>query len=218
MARIRSIKPEFWSSEQVMSCSRDARLLFIGLWNFVDDEGRISNSAKSIKAQVYPSDEDINSETVRRWIDELSARELVLQYEVAGRLYLQVTGWHHQKIDRKRPSKLPPPSLGDFSTMRQRALAPDLILSDLNRSDLKSETEKTVSGGSLASAHRTGALASPPAEPEPAAPRSSNPKKQVMHMTRPELDAHFHRKTYADLTKPPSGPCCVGWKKHKAAA
>jgi hypothetical protein len=136
MARIRSIKPEFWSSEQVMACSRDVRLLFIGLWNFADDEGRISNSAKSIKAQVFPSDEDINSTTVRRWLDELSSNELVLQYEANGRAYLQVTGWQHQKIDRKRPSKIPPPTVADYSTMARRALATDLILSDPNRSDL----------------------------------------------------------------------------------
>lgn len=34
MARIRTIKPEFWTSEQVMGCAPLARLLFIGLWNF----------------------------------------------------------------------------------------------------------------------------------------------------------------------------------------
>ena len=39
MARIRSIKPEFWTAEQVMECSPMARLLFIGMWNFCDDGG-----------------------------------------------------------------------------------------------------------------------------------------------------------------------------------
>lgn len=57
MARIRSIKPEFWSSEQVMECSVTARLMFIGMWNFADDLGRIPLSVKSIKAKVFPSDE-----------------------------------------------------------------------------------------------------------------------------------------------------------------
>ena len=31
MARIRSIKPEFWVSEQVAECSTSARLTFVGL-------------------------------------------------------------------------------------------------------------------------------------------------------------------------------------------
>ncbi len=40
MARIRTTKPEFWSSAQIIELSRDARLLFIGMWNFCDDNGR----------------------------------------------------------------------------------------------------------------------------------------------------------------------------------
>ncbi len=162
MARIRSIKPEFWSSEQVMACSRDVRLLFIGLWNFVDDEGRASNSAKSIKAQVFPSDEDIDSTTVRRWLDELSSNELLLQYEADGRSFLQVTGWHHQKIDRKRPSKIPPPTIADYSTIVRRGLAPDLILSDPNRTSLSSTeygAAKRSAGNGIALGHASPELA-----------------------------------------------------------
>jgi hypothetical protein len=49
MARIRTVKPEFWTSEQVMNCSRDARLLFIGMWNFCDDGGNHPASAKTLK-------------------------------------------------------------------------------------------------------------------------------------------------------------------------
>ncbi len=57
MARIRTIKPEFWTSEQVMECAPLARLLFIGLWNFCDDAGRMALSPKRIKAQILPSDD-----------------------------------------------------------------------------------------------------------------------------------------------------------------
>lgn len=131
MARIRSIKPEFWSSEQVMACSRDARLLFIGIWNFVDDEGRCPYSPKTLKAQIVPCDDDASSEKVQRWIDELSSNDLLLIYDADGKQFLQVTGWHHQKIDRPRASKHPRPPI-DTSTNNRRALAPDLILSDLN--------------------------------------------------------------------------------------
>ena len=40
MARIRSIKPEFFTSIPVGGVSRDARLMFVGLWTNVDDDGR----------------------------------------------------------------------------------------------------------------------------------------------------------------------------------
>lgn len=111
MARIRSIKPEFWTSEQVMECSALTRLLFIGMWNFADDLGRLALSPKTIKAQVFPSD-DITSDSIRRMIDELSSNDLVLIYEAGGKEYLQITGWQHQKIDRPQPGKCPSPDGG----------------------------------------------------------------------------------------------------------
>lgn len=100
MARIRSIKPEFWTSEQVMECQPLARLLFIGIWNFCDDGGNHPASEKTIKAQVFPGD-DIDSTTIRLLLDELSKNGLLSFYGDSGRTYLHVNGWHHQKIDKK---------------------------------------------------------------------------------------------------------------------
>ncbi len=111
MARIRSIKPEFWTSEQVMECSLNARLLFIGMWNFADDLGRLSASAKTIKASIFPSD-DISPEIILGMIKELSANGLVLPYTVDGKDYLQITGWQHQRIDKPQPGKCPSPVNG----------------------------------------------------------------------------------------------------------
>ncbi|WP_262377081.1 hypothetical protein [Pseudomonas sp. WS 5059] len=100
MARIRSIKPEFWTSEQVMECQPLARLLFIGIWNFCDDGGNHPASEKTIKAQVFPGD-DIDSTTIRLLLEELSKNGLLSFYDDSGRTYLHVNGWHHQKIDKK---------------------------------------------------------------------------------------------------------------------
>lgn len=109
MARIRSIKPEFWSSEQVMECARDTRLLFIGLWNFVDDQGRMTYAPKQIKALVFPGDE-LTAGQVTDMIEELADRGLIETYEVGDKRYLAVTGWaKHQKIDRPQPARCPAP-------------------------------------------------------------------------------------------------------------
>jgi len=43
MARIRTIKPEFWTDGDMFKLSRDARLFYIGLWNFCDDNGVIEH-------------------------------------------------------------------------------------------------------------------------------------------------------------------------------
>jgi len=111
MARIRTIKPEFWTNERVMECSLTARLLFIGMWNFADDLGRLALAPKTLKAQIFPSD-DINSESILGMIDELSRNGLALLYEVDGRKYLQITGWQHQRIDKPQAGKHPGPVNG----------------------------------------------------------------------------------------------------------
>lgn len=52
MARIRTVKPEFWTDEKIVECSIPARLLFIGLFNFADDKGCLERSPKRIKIVV----------------------------------------------------------------------------------------------------------------------------------------------------------------------
>lgn len=120
MARIRSVKPEFWSSEQVMECSPTARLLFIGLWNFCDDAGNHVASAKTIKAEIFPGD-DISSDDVRRLLDELSSNSLIAFYSSENKDFLHVTGWYHQKIDK--PTFKHPKFPGGGSPNARRTLA-----------------------------------------------------------------------------------------------
>jgi hypothetical protein len=105
MARIRTVKPEFWSSEQVMSCTPLARLLFIGIWNFCDDGGNHPMSPRTIKALVFPGD-DITVESVDGLLGELKSSNLIALYSADGKTYLHVRGWRHQKID-KRTFKYP---------------------------------------------------------------------------------------------------------------
>lgn len=108
MPRIRSIKPEFWTSEQILECSRNARLLFIGLWNFCDDQGRHPFRAKQIKAEVFPGD-DIDSEKIMGMLAELYENDLITVYVNNSKEFLQVNGWNHQRIDKPQPGKYPGP-------------------------------------------------------------------------------------------------------------
>ncbi len=104
MARIRSVKPEFWTDEKIVELSAFARLLFIGLWNFADDEGRMVYSPKRIKMQVFPSD----SLDISELFGEIRREKLVTIYVVEDVEYLQINNFDkHQKIDKRSPSKLP---------------------------------------------------------------------------------------------------------------
>jgi hypothetical protein len=106
MARIRSIKPEYWTDEKAVEMSPLARLLFIGLWNFADDEGRMVYSPKRIKMQILPAE----SSDISELLGEIRGKSLVEVYEVDGIEYLQITNFKkHQKIDKRTASKLPSP-------------------------------------------------------------------------------------------------------------
>jgi len=100
VARIRSIKPEFFTSEQIVECSTNARLLFVGMWCFSDDAGIHQASVNRLKMEVFPAD-DFTRDQIAEWINELKGAGLIHEYEVDGESYWKVTGWEkHQRIDQ----------------------------------------------------------------------------------------------------------------------
>ena len=106
MARIRTIKPEFWTDDKVVLVSIPARLLFIGLWNFADDSGNLENSPAQIKMRILPAD----SESVPPLLRELSGVGLLREYSVNSKNYINIPGFtSHQVINKPSKTRLPPP-------------------------------------------------------------------------------------------------------------
>jgi hypothetical protein len=127
MARIRSIKPEFFTSEQVVECSPTARLLFIGMWCFADDAGVHPASNKRLKMEVFPGD-NITEETVGGLVDELVDAGLIERFQSQSKEWLAVTGWHHQKIEKPSYRYPSPPirqSVADWSSNDRLPVADD---------------------------------------------------------------------------------------------
>ena len=52
MARIRTVKPDFWKDEELSAASPEAALLAIGLLNHSDDEGFFKANPKLIEAEI----------------------------------------------------------------------------------------------------------------------------------------------------------------------
>lgn len=105
--RIRTIKPEFWESESLGRVSREARLLFIGLFSCCDDSGRTRASSRLLASRLYPYDEDAGR-LLEGWLKELEAQGCIRRYAVDGDQYLDIPKWlNHQKIDKPSNSKLP---------------------------------------------------------------------------------------------------------------
>lgn len=110
--RIRSIKPEFWRSDDIAVLSREDRLLFIGLWSYVDDNGVGIDDERRIVADLFALDDDQKEvrDFIRDGLATLSRAFLLARYEVANRRYLFITGWdRHQRIDRPGKPRYPRP-------------------------------------------------------------------------------------------------------------
>ena len=101
MARIRTIKPEFWEDETLAKLPVYARLLFIGTWNFADDNGALLANPVLMKSHIFPY-EDIGISTISEWIDMLVENGMLIRTIYNGKDYLVIRKFLiHQKINRK---------------------------------------------------------------------------------------------------------------------
>ncbi|WP_413535042.1 hypothetical protein [Rahnella inusitata] len=118
MARIRTVKPEFWTDEKVVECSFEARLMFIGMFNFADDKGNLARSPKRIKMQIFPADM-IDCEPL---IKELTVTGLIAEYSVSGVEYIHIKGFtKHQKINRPSATTIPTPADGNEGSRNENS-------------------------------------------------------------------------------------------------
>lgn len=57
MARIRSLKPQFFKNEDLCALSPWHRLCFQGLWCHADREGRLEDRPRRLKVEIFPYDD-----------------------------------------------------------------------------------------------------------------------------------------------------------------
>lgn len=114
MARIRTIKPEFFTSFDIVSLSPLARILYIATWCEADKEGRLVWSPATFKLRYLPGDScDINA-----LCDELTDRGLVVLYG-NGLAYVPNFKAHQHVNPRESESQLPEPTRGARVATRQ---------------------------------------------------------------------------------------------------
>lgn len=111
MGRIRTIKPEFFTSPDIGALNFHARLTFIGLWTHCDDWGVALYEPRLLRAAVYPLDEDVPTDLVADHLRMLEEQGLIRTWTAEdGRVYLYVCGWtKHQRNERKSRRRLPAP-------------------------------------------------------------------------------------------------------------
>ena len=130
MARIRTIKPEFFRSHELYQAEVSAnrgkrgaylniRTAFAGLVTAADREGRFKWRPNELKLDCLPYDE-IRFEDVLHALEMNGNPPFVVQYEADGQTFGVIPGFktHQRPHPQEAPSKIQPPP-ADFLKVRQ---------------------------------------------------------------------------------------------------
>ncbi|MEN6536672.1 MAG: hypothetical protein ABFD89_23655 [Bryobacteraceae bacterium] len=114
MGRIRTVKPEFFTSEDVVDMPHHVRLLYIALWCEADRDGRLVWKPRTFKMRYFP----VDSFDIDEACEHLVSTEHVVLYG-DGLAYIP-TFLDHQHINpRESKSTLPSPFDDDASATRE---------------------------------------------------------------------------------------------------
>lgn len=113
MGRIRSVKPQTFTDEQLWDAEQESKLpvirSYIGLWTQCDREGRFEWRPRMLKIAILPYDTAVDFADV---LNVLARGRWVVPYEQDGQMYGYIRTWHkHQFVNhRESPSFLPAPT------------------------------------------------------------------------------------------------------------
>lgn len=143
MARMRALKPGFFTHEDLTELSPWHRLCFEGLWCHADREGRLEDRWKRLQAGIFPYEssypvvgpnDQVTRLTFPALLDDLVARGFVLRYEVDEQRYLAIPpdAWkrHQRPRDDEAPSRLPAPPEKPLSRARHSTVTDPTLHSD----------------------------------------------------------------------------------------
>ena len=107
MARMRIVKPRFFTDEEIGELPPLTRLLFIGLWCFADRRGRLEDRPKRIKTEILPYDNH-NIDTA---LTTLHDAGFITRFSVDAKKFIQINNFEkHQHCHVKEPeSTIPAP-------------------------------------------------------------------------------------------------------------
>lgn len=107
--RIRTIRPEFYQSESVGSMTWKARVVFINLWSYVEDNGVNLDNPRLFRGQCMPYDDSVLDD-IEDAFAELEQCGSIIRYERDGKRLLFVPGFEKwQNIQRPGTCHYLPP-------------------------------------------------------------------------------------------------------------
>lgn len=200
MPRIRTLKPEHRQHRKVGALDHVSYRLWVGMILEADDEGRLVYDPEALRVLIFGYHVKVHREIVESSTNALARLGLVCRYAVEGQEYVSFPSWHdHQKIDRPRPSLLPP---CEASTSIRRAFVEH---SSLIGKDLEGKGSEGIGGEGRATDSR---------EPSTPTPGFQIPKSIAEALARaPRLgsDARINSPAYwlAEIRANPGIDCAA---------
>ena len=107
MARMRIVKPRFFTNEEIAELPPLTRILFIGLWCYADRRGRLEDRPKRIKTEILPYD----NHDVDAALTKLNDVGFITRFAVDEKKFIQINNFEkHQHCHVKEPeSTIPAP-------------------------------------------------------------------------------------------------------------
>ncbi len=116
MARIRTIKPEFFTSSDILSLTPLSRLFYVSLWCESDREGRLNWNVQTLKFRYFPVDDC----DIAAMGEELINAKLISIYSVDDREYAEIHSFaKHQVINNRESVSTIPPRVKVASKSRE---------------------------------------------------------------------------------------------------
>ncbi|MET4780830.1 hypothetical protein ABIB56_000812 [Glaciihabitans sp. UYNi722] len=108
MAQDRMLRASMRSSEKVNSWPIPLRYFWTQLWGYCDDHGRGRYDPRLIVADTFPMDDEVDTNTVSRWMQALTMAGVIASYEVDGKKYFECVNWsEHQEPPYLKRTEIP---------------------------------------------------------------------------------------------------------------
>lgn len=140
----RILKESICRSDQINELSLFEEVLFYRLMVNADDYGRFDGRISIIKNTLFPLKDGLRADQIEKAIKNLSSKELVECYTVAGKPFVRLTGWDRHQAIRAKKSKYPSPEDANnahaFASICNQMHANVSVIQSESKSESKSES------------------------------------------------------------------------------
>jgi len=107
MARIRTIKPDFYLDDKLAELDPYTRIVFSGLWTQADREGKLKDEPKKLKVILLPYD----NKDMDKMLGNLNDSGFITRYGVGGKKYIKINNFleHQRPHHTEQDSMIPDP-------------------------------------------------------------------------------------------------------------